>query len=129
MARLDQLHRDNPFDRFQVCFAYQALENDWNVGGWVRERPSNQRRMESIGVQLSRIKFSAGHQGGSFDALLPLDGDEDNDEFDGARETYIHALIAWCLAPQVDPADALGAYIRKTYVAEFVAEHFPQLVA
>jgi hypothetical protein len=45
------------FDRFDICGAYLALENDWNVGGWLRERPSNQRRRESIGVQLHRMQF------------------------------------------------------------------------
>lgn len=34
---------------FHVCHAYQLLEANYNVGGWVRERPSNQRRRESIG--------------------------------------------------------------------------------
>jgi hypothetical protein len=46
------------FDRFDICGAYLALENDWNVGGWLRERPSNQRRRESIGVQLGRLQFN-----------------------------------------------------------------------
>lgn len=45
------------FDRFDICGAYLALENDWNVGGWLRERPSNQRRRESIGVQLHRMQY------------------------------------------------------------------------
>lgn len=127
---LDQLQRDNPFDRFAVCLAYQALESDWNTGGLLQERPSNQRRRESIGVQLSRVKFRAGmDQGGSFSALLP-DGTHDgfHDEHEAARESYVHALIVWGLAPQVDPADELGEYIRAAYVSEFVAEHFPQLV-
>lgn len=46
------------FNRFDICEAYWLLEYDWNMGGWLQERPSNVRRMESIGVQLSRIKFS-----------------------------------------------------------------------
>jgi len=29
------------FDRLGVCSAYAALEADWNVGGWLHERPSN----------------------------------------------------------------------------------------
>lgn len=126
---LDKLQRDNPFDRFAVCLAYQALENDWSVGGWIRERPSNQRRRESIGVQLHRINFRAGMgQGGSFAALLP-DGTYDgfHDEHEGARETYVNALIAWGLAPQVDPSDDLGEYVRATYTPAFVSEHFPQI--
>ena len=42
---------------FDVCHAYQMLEANYNVDGWVRERPSNQRRMESIGCQLARIGY------------------------------------------------------------------------
>ena len=130
MTALAALRRDNPFDRYMVCLAYQALENDWNVGGWLRERPSNRRRRESIGVQLARIGFRAGMgEGGGFAALLP-DGSYDgfHDEHEGARESYVHALIVWGLAAKVDPDDDLGAYIRKTYLREFVGQHFPQLL-
>lgn len=45
------------FDRFDICAAYAQLESDYNVGGWLRERPSNRRRRESIGVQLHRIGY------------------------------------------------------------------------
>jgi hypothetical protein len=48
------------FDRFDICGAYLALENDWNNGGWLRERPSNARRRESTGVQLHRMGFVPG---------------------------------------------------------------------
>lgn len=110
------------FDRFDICYAYQALENDWNKGGWLRERPSNQRRRESIGCQLARLQFRPGATGGSFQALL------DDDDLDNARHIYVQALVAFHLAPRVDPDDDLGAYIRQTYVASWVAEHFPQLL-
>ena len=45
-------------DRFNICQAYAQLESDYNVGGWLRERPTNLRRMESIEVQLHRMGFS-----------------------------------------------------------------------
>lgn len=45
------------FDRFDICEAHFVLEMDYNDGGWLRERPSNQRRRESTDVQLSRIQF------------------------------------------------------------------------
>lgn len=45
------------FDRFDICGAYLALENDWNQGGWLQARPSNQRRRESTGVQLQRMQY------------------------------------------------------------------------
>lgn len=45
------------FDRFDICEAYLVFEWDWHDGGWLRERPSNQRRRESTDVQLSRMDF------------------------------------------------------------------------
>jgi hypothetical protein len=45
------------FDRFDICEAYACLESDYNVGGWLRERPSNQRRREACSVQLHRMQF------------------------------------------------------------------------
>lgn len=55
------------FDRFDICAAYQKLEADYNVGGWLRERPSNIRRMESIGVQLHRMEYHSGMGDGMTD--------------------------------------------------------------
>lgn len=51
------------FDRFDICAAYAQLESDYNVGGWLRERPSNQRRHESCGVQLHRMGYKPGPHG------------------------------------------------------------------
>ncbi len=45
------------FDRIDICEAHCCLEWDYNVGGWLRERPSNRRRMESTAVQLNRMNF------------------------------------------------------------------------
>ena len=41
-------------DRFAICMAFDLLEQQYNVGGILQERPSNQRRRESIGCQLVR---------------------------------------------------------------------------
>lgn len=48
------------FNSFDICAAYLALENDYNSGGWLQQRPSNARRKESTGVQLRRIGFNPG---------------------------------------------------------------------
>jgi hypothetical protein len=48
------------FDRFDICEAHYLLECDYNLNGWVRERPSNVRRMEATSVQLHRMGFKAG---------------------------------------------------------------------
>lgn len=45
------------FDRFDICEVHCVLEWDYNVGGWLHERPSNRRRRESTGYQLLRMKF------------------------------------------------------------------------
>lgn len=45
------------FNRFDICEAHLCLEWDWNIGGWLRERPSNRRRMMSTDVQLRRMGF------------------------------------------------------------------------
>jgi hypothetical protein len=45
------------FERFDICEAYLALEMDYHVDGWLKERPSNRRRSESTEVQLLRIGF------------------------------------------------------------------------
>jgi hypothetical protein len=48
------------WERFDICAAYAKIESDYNIGGWIRERASNQRRAESTGVQLSRMKYRPG---------------------------------------------------------------------
>lgn len=46
------------FDRFDICDAYAVMEWDYNCNGWLQERPSNKRRMESTSSQLHRMKFN-----------------------------------------------------------------------
>ena len=47
------------FDRADICEAYYQLEVDYNQNGWLRERPSNQRRKESTHTQLQRLGFKS----------------------------------------------------------------------
>lgn len=47
------------FDRFDICEAHAILEWDYNLDGWLHERPSNQRRREATAAQLNRIQFKA----------------------------------------------------------------------
>lgn len=55
---------DGPtFDRLDVCAAYARLESDYNVGGMLRERASNQRRRESCAVQLHRMRYRGAPSG------------------------------------------------------------------
>jgi len=50
-------HDPAHFDRFDICEAHLAIEIHYNVGGWLRERPSNRRRNESTDVQLHRMGY------------------------------------------------------------------------
>lgn len=57
------------FNRFDICEAHLALEWDYNQGGWLRERPSNQRHMRSTDVQLTTMGFRPGMAWGGFESL------------------------------------------------------------
>lgn len=47
------------WNRQDICEAHLAFENDWHSGGWLQERPSNQRRQEATHMQLARMRFRA----------------------------------------------------------------------
>lgn len=49
------------FDRSDICAAHARLESDWNIGGMLRERPSNIRRNESTACQMHRLDYHPGH--------------------------------------------------------------------
>lgn len=57
------------FDRFDICEAHYTIEVDYNMGGWLHERPSNQRKMEATHVQLHRMKFKIGMAHRGFESL------------------------------------------------------------
>ena len=104
-------------NRFSICQAYTQLEADYNVGGVLRERPSNQRRLESIGVQLSRIGFSNPYCWVDIEAE-PGEDEGDNNE---VREIYMCAVLRLNL-----PISAsLMLAMRRYFAPEFLAE-YPQ---
>jgi hypothetical protein len=45
------------FDRFDICEAYAVIEWDYNLGGWLHERPRNRRDMAATSIQLARMRF------------------------------------------------------------------------
>lgn len=85
---------DATFDRFDICAAYLALENDWHKGGILWERFSNARRRESTGVQLHRIRYQPAGDAGSAWAYL---------ENDNQRAIYVRALCRFL--PWWDPVE------------------------
>ena len=105
-------------NRFSICQAYAQLEADYNVGGWLRERPSIQRRLESVGVQLSRIGYSSPCGWVDIEAAPSEEDDCDAEE---VREIYMRAVLRWDLPI---PA-ALMRAMRRCFAPEFLAE-YPQ---
>ena len=104
-------------NRFSICQAYAQLESDYNVGGWLRERPSNQRRLESIGAQLSRMGYSNPYGWVNIEAEPGEDAGDD----DEVREIYMHAVLRLNLPITA----ALMQAMRRYFVPEFLAE-YPQ---
>ena len=72
------------FDRFDVCEAHYQLEVDWNLNGWLRERPSNRRRMEATHVQLHRMGFQVGSGWNGYDSLT----DNGKEIYDALERRY-----------------------------------------
>jgi hypothetical protein len=113
------------WDRFDICLAHQCLENDWNMGGWLQERPSNRRRMEATHVQLDRMGYSSPYGPSSFDHLLG------HEEYENAADIYVQAMVSFGMGRLLtnDPDDELVAHIKRVYTPEWVAQNFLQLIS
>jgi hypothetical protein len=97
-------------DRFEIANAHFLLECHYNVGGMLRERPSNQRRNESTGVQLHRMSYRPG-MGLSFESL----------EEDG-KEVYLTNILKWGLPRDEEQNTRIGEF----FVKDFVEKNFPE---
>lgn len=108
-------------DRFAIAQAFFQLEAEFNRDGILRERPSNQRRRESIGCQLARIGYS--NQYGWVDITCEPELDDYGyaDYFEEeVRSIYIDHVLKWGL-----PMDEeLKATARRLFVPEYLAQ-FP----
>ena len=102
-------------NRFNICQAYEQLESDYNVGGWLRERPSNQRRRESIGVQLHRMGFSNPYGWIDINAE-PEPGDIDAEE---VRQIYMRAVLRLRLPIDDGLRQAMRNFFTPDYLAQF----------
>lgn len=109
---------DSPVSIFDICQAHAQLESDYNVGGIVRERPSNARRNESTSCQLARLGYSDNYRWVDI-AAEPDENDDPAD--DDVRNIYMQNVLKWNL-----PIDAeLMTKIKSYFVAEFW-QKYPQ---
>lgn len=92
------------FDRFDICEAHLLLEWDYNVSGWIQDRPSNVRRNESTGVQLGRMQFRPA-MGLSFDELT-----------DNGKEIYLDNVVKWNLPIDEEQKQRLEAMFIPEYL-------------
>jgi hypothetical protein len=108
---------------FDVCHAYQLLEANYSHGGWLRERPSNKRRMESIGCQLGRLGYSDVYR----TVDLWADEEEVSDELEtssdneSVRYVYFKKVLEWGLP--LDDDDR--AVIDRTFTIEAIERWRP----
>lgn len=103
---------DSEVSIFDICQAHAQLESDYNVGGMLRERASNQRRNESTSCQLSRMCYSPGMRW--VDICNPDESDDCDDE--NVRDIYLHNVLKMGL-----PIDAdMRAFMASRYVAEYL---------
>ena len=110
-------HMDSPVSIFSICQAHQQLEADYNVGGILRERPSNQRRNESTGVQLARMKYRS-----DFDWVdIENPGEEEDSDDRDVRDIYILNVLNWGLPI----SQKIASFIRNTYNEVYMDKHYP----
>ena len=103
-------HIDNAVARFDICQAHAQLESDYNMGGIVRERPSNSRRNEFTSCQLSRMEYNDARR---WVDIVPKKGDEQDSSDDDVRDIYLINVLKWKL-----PMDKeMREFVAKRYAA------------
>lgn len=100
-------------DRFDICEAYAVLEWDYNREGWLQERPSNQRRLQSIGVQLARMQFRPA-MGLCFEVLT-----------EDGQEVYLTNVLRWKLPRDAEQNKRIAAFFAE----DWLREHYPDVLA
>ena len=105
-------HMDSEVSVFDVCQAHQQLEADYNVGGILQERPSNQRRNASTGVQLLRMRYRSAYRW--VDICNPDDSDDPEDE--AVRDIYLINVLKWGLP--ID--DEMRGFMSHRYTPDFL---------
>lgn len=107
-----------PVSVFDICQAHQQLESDYNVGGWVRERPSNLRRMESTSCQLSRLGYS------DFRRWVDICAEREDHEDPGdedVRFIYLMNVMKWGLPADEETKVAIHRTIVRRVIEQYPA--------
>lgn len=111
---------------FDICQAYMQLESDYNVGGWLRERPSNQRRKESIGCQLARMQYNNNGRWIDIESTDELDFDNIDSTDDDVRHIYCLNVLQWGLFDAEDLG--MKATIRRLFSHNWLQSNYPQVL-
>lgn len=109
-------HMDSPVSVFDICQAHQQLEADYNVGGWLRERPSNRRRMEASSVQLSRIGYSEFRRWVDICAERDEDGDPADED---VKDIYLINVLKWGLPIDEEIRAAMANRFTSDFLKSF----------
>lgn len=99
--------------RFDIADAHFLLECHYNVGGILRERPSNQRRNESTGVQLARMRYQPS---------MGLDFDSMQDE---GKEVYLTNVLKLNLPRDAAQNQRIGEFFAK----DWLEREYPHVAA
>ncbi len=103
------------FDRFDIAEAHCVLEWDYNRDGWLRERPSNQRRREATSIQLARIQFRPAMDLG-YDALS-----------ENGQEIYLCNVLRWNLPRDEEQNERIRNYFAEDWLKEAYPEVYREL--
>ena len=111
---------------FDVCHAYQMLEANYNVGGWLRERPSNRRRRESIACQLARMGYSDVYRcvdlwldGVDLEEEIASTSDDEN-----VRFVYFKKVLEWGLPIDEDDRRVIERIFTTDAILEWRPGYF-----
>lgn len=104
---------DSEVSVFDVAQAHAQLESDYNHGGWLRERPSNKRRIEATSCQLHRMGFSMGSRW--VDICNPDECNNSDDE--AVRDIYLMSVLQYGLPMD----DEMLVFVRQRYTEKFLS--------
>lgn len=101
-----------------IAQAHLQLEADYNVGGWLHERPSNQRRKASTGWQLARMHYNPAARWVDIKSQDPADSSEAEDN-DNVRIVYLGNVLRWNLPVHADQITSIRRLFTEADLAPY----------